>query len=171
MTCRAVFRLCSVFEAVGEEQVSMNGHDGTKDHWTVTEEITHFCWSEKFTTLLCDTTQTTTDICLQTLRIFSTSSQMSHISNWLYGICVNNVQVMHSQGHSSITSHLKLFCQQRMAQHLWSPISTGLLTLQTSVFGCTAVSLLERDKSNKDCNSKIQTPHFLLFILSNSVFC
>lgn len=51
-TCRAVFHLCSVFEAEGEEQVSINGHDGTKDHWVVTEEIAHFCWSEKFTTPL-----------------------------------------------------------------------------------------------------------------------
>lgn len=32
MTCRAAFRLCSVFEAEGEQQVSMNSHDGTKDH-------------------------------------------------------------------------------------------------------------------------------------------
>lgn len=59
-TCRAVFHLCSVFEAEGEEQVSINGHDGTKDHWVVTEEIAHFCWSEKFTTplylLYCTTT-------------------------------------------------------------------------------------------------------------------
>lgn len=159
MTCRAAFRLCSVFEAEGEQQVSMNSHDGTKDHWAVTEEMAHFCWSEKFTTLLCwyhtnDNRYLSSNP--ENFHIFFTKVMYLSLELMVLAlIMLKDITV--SQATSSYFAN-----REWVNSHGVQSVQGSLHHKQVSVCGSTAASPLEWDKSNIDFNSKIQTPHFLL---------